>query len=181
MPWAGEDAAVAKRGKLFLAELKYRPCDDLRVEDVQQASLTLTNDEKVQVEMPWPILSGRYAPWPWPCPNDAIFILFFLGGLRVRNKSKAICFCEDAIGCPQPNQASTLQHIGELRVLGAIDAVGLTTHPGFATIPLQVRVVEEATGIRCCAYDMGLMKDCVEAQLQLRFFWLSRCGLVVLT
>lgn len=31
--------------------------------------------------------------------------------------AEAICFCEDAIGCPQPNQVSTLQHIGELRVL----------------------------------------------------------------
>eukprot|EP00435_Cladocopium_sp_Y103_P054726 s32_g17.t3 len=128
----GEDAIVAKRGKLFLAELKYRPCEDLTSADVQQATL-LPGDASVRVEMPWPMLSGRYA----------------------------ICFCEDAIGCPQPNQVSTLQHIGELRVLGAIDSVGLTTHPGFATIPLQVRVVEEATGIRCCASNAtGDTMDC---------------------
>ena len=34
--WPGEDAIVAKRGKLFLAELKYRPCEagDLSGADV---------------------------------------------------------------------------------------------------------------------------------------------------
>ena len=42
--------------------------------------------------------------WLWPC-------------------TEAICFCEDAIGCPQPNQVSTLQHIGELRVL-SLHALG---------------------------------------------------------
>ena len=49
-------------------------------------------------------------------------------------------------------------------VLGAIDSVGLTTHPGFATIPLQVRVVEEATGIRCCESNATDTMDCVEAK-----------------
>lgn len=50
------------------------------------------------------------------------------------------------------------------QVLGAIQKVSLTTHPGIATVPLQVQIVEQATGIRCCAETDGETLDCVEAQ-----------------
>ncbi|CAK9047239.1 unnamed protein product [Durusdinium trenchii] len=131
----GDDAAVARRGKLFLAELKYRPCEDLTSADVQQARFEDTG-ESVRVEMPWPIRSGRYA----------------------------VCFCEDSLGCPQVHQQTTLQHVGELRVLGAITSVELSTQPGFSTVPLKVRIEEPATGIRCCADAQGINIDCVDLQ-----------------
>ncbi|CAE7508129.1 unnamed protein product [Symbiodinium sp. CCMP2592] len=120
----GEDAEVAKRGNLFLTEMKYRPCDDLFASSVQQSSL-VTVGQSVRVEMPWPLQSGSYA----------------------------LCFCEGNLGCPgQAGQQSvSLQHVGELRVLGAVRSVVLSADVGFATIPLKVRVEAASYGIRCCA------------------------------
>lgn len=60
------------------------------------------------------------------------------------------------------------------QVLGAIQKVSLTTHPGIATIPLQVQIVEQATGIRCCGEsEAGETLDCVEAKpsLCVDFSW----------
>ncbi|CAJ1429538.1 unnamed protein product, partial [Effrenium voratum] len=128
----GNNAEVAGRGSLFIAELKYRPCEDLTAADVTEAML-VPEGADVRVQMPWPLGSGRYA----------------------------LCFCEGSIGCPgQSRQTASLQHVGELRVLGAIESVKLSEGVGFATVPLQVRIIEPATGIRCCA--RGGLQSCTD-------------------
>ncbi|CAE7882670.1 ODA11 [Symbiodinium sp. KB8] len=157
----GEDAEVAKRGNLFLAEMKYRPCDDLfasilpdilptnRPLSATHVLLQIDRDAKViNANCQRPIDHMRTSTL-----TRVVFQLAGQSGNALATSAYALCFCEGNLGCPgQAGQQSvSLQHVGELRVLGAVRSVVLSADVGFATIPLKVRVEEASYGIRCCA------------------------------
>ena len=88
------------------------------------------------LRVPWPLVPGRYA----------------------------ICFCFEAVGClgASGSQVPPMQHIGDLRIFGAVRNVTLLQGffgPGIATIPLEVAIREETPGFRCCAVASGTRID----------------------
>eukprot|EP00930_Biecheleria_cincta_P001062 TRINITY_DN102228_c0_g1_i1.p1 TRINITY_DN102228_c0_g1~~TRINITY_DN102228_c0_g1_i1.p1 ORF type:complete len:2101 (+),score=434.46 TRINITY_DN102228_c0_g1_i1:520-6303(+) len=131
----GKDAQTASVGHLFVASFKEdAPCRGLTADMVQAARLTqqpgIGESFSVDVRIPLPLLPGRYA----------------------------LCFCEEeAMGCPGKGgrYSASLQEVGELRILGAVQSVAVAGPLGFASIPLKVRLVAHSTGVRCCAISDG--------------------------
>eukprot|EP00438_Fugacium_kawagutii_P035135 Skav218775 [mRNA] locus=scaffold1372:372989:381938:- [translate_table: standard] len=165
---ACEDAEVAKRGKLFLAELKYRPCEarplgwrgGLSVVSSGQLVILFASNQRKKLTFRSSTCAvptcaeilDQGAPPPWPAKD--------LTASDVQQARLLSSDSEESVRVEMPWPLLSGRY-----VLGAIQKVSLTTHPGIATIPLQVQIVEEATGIRCCAEtDAGETLDCVEAQ-----------------